>query len=84
MKGHQDDISKLECLNKFIVFGKRHLDYLLAEFTNYYNEHRSHSQRDNLPPVRKVPDEADAVKLDQIEVKSHVGGLVKSFKRKAA
>ena len=41
-------------------------------------------ERDNLPPVRKEPDEVDALKLDEIEVKSYVGGLVKSFERKAA
>tara|TARA_R110002020_G_scaffold21586_3_gene73455 strand:- start:2757 stop:3107 length:351 start_codon:yes stop_codon:yes gene_type:complete len=28
---------KLECLNNFIVFGKKHLDYLTDEFTSYYN-----------------------------------------------
>ena len=32
---------KLECLHKFIIFGKRHLDYLVIEFTDYYNHHRS-------------------------------------------
>jgi len=30
------------------------------------------------------PQEVDTVPLDQIEVKSYVGGLVKSFGRKAA
>ncbi|QDT35955.1 hypothetical protein [Stratiformator vulcanicus] len=24
---------KLECLNRFVVFGKQHLDYLTREFT---------------------------------------------------
>jgi len=32
----------------------------------------------------KPPDEIDTVKRNQIEVKSYVGGLVKSFERKAA
>jgi len=41
-------------------------------------------ERDHLPPVREEPDEVDAIKLDQIVVKSYVGGLVKSFERKAA
>ncbi len=41
-------------------------------------------ERDNLPPVREEPDEIETLKLDQIEVKSYVGGLVKSFERKAA
>ena len=73
-----------ECLDKFIVFGKRHLDYLVSEFVAYYNNHRSHMERDWLPPIREEPDEVDTLKLDQIEVKSYVGGLVKGFERKAA
>ena len=35
---------KLECLRKFIVFGKRHLDYLVSEFVEYYNHQRSHME----------------------------------------
>ena len=75
---------KHECLSKFILFGKKHLDYLLADFVNYYNEHRSHMEREHLPPRRKVPEEIDALPLDRIEVRSHVGGLVKSFHQRAA
>jgi hypothetical protein len=71
-------------LDKFIVFGKRHLDYLVSEFVAYYNNQRSHMERDWLPPVREEPEEVDTLKLDQIEVKSYVGGLVKSFERRAA
>ena len=73
-----------ECLDKFIIFGKRHLDYVVGEFVDYYNHHRSHMERDWLPPIRDVPDEVKTLTMDQIEVKSYVGGLVKSFERKAA
>jgi hypothetical protein len=38
----------------------------------------------HLPPGRKEPDEVGTLTLDQIEVKSYVGGLVRSFERKAA
>ncbi len=72
---------KLECLSKFIVFGKRHLDYLVGSFADYYNHHRSHMERDNLPPIRKVPEEVDVLTRNQIEVRPYVGGLVKSFER---
>ena len=75
---------KLECLAKFIIFGKRHLDYLLCEFTEYYNTVRSHMERDHLPPRRDVPTEVETLKPDQIEIKSYVGGLVTAFQRKAA
>ena len=36
------------------------------------------------PPLREEPEEVKTLALDQIEVKSYVGGLVKSFERKAA
>jgi putative transposase len=76
---------KEECLRKFIIFGKRHLDHLLAEFTDYYNNVRSSMVRDHLPPVRsEEPEEVKTIKLEQVEVKEYVGGLVKGFRRKAA
>ena len=76
---------KLECLAKFIVFGKTHLDHLLSEFTTYYNGKRAHMERENLPPILDTePVEVKSVRLDEIEVKSYVGGLVKAFERKVA
>ncbi|HBN76131.1 MAG TPA: hypothetical protein DD473_09990 [Planctomycetaceae bacterium] len=73
---------KLECLNKFIVFGKKHLDYLTDEFTSYYNTKRSHRERDILPPLRELPEKVATISIDQIEFKKYVGGLSKSFERK--
>ncbi|TWT60636.1 integrase core domain-containing protein [Rubinisphaera italica] len=75
---------KLECLNKFIVFGKKHLDYLTDEFTSHNNTKRSHRERDNLPPIREEPGEVATISIDQIEVKKYDGGLIKSFERKVA
>jgi len=37
-----------------------------------------------LPPIRDIPDEAETLPLDHLEVQSYVGGLVKSFERRAA
>ncbi len=73
-----------ECLRKFVIFGKQHLDHLLSEFTEYYNTTRFSMVRDHLPPIREAPDEIKTLPLDQVEVTSHLGGLVKSFKRRAA
>lgn len=74
-----------ECLDKFIIFGKRHLDYVISEFVSYYNHHRAHMEREYLPPVRSAePEQIETLKLSEVVVKSHVGGLVKSFERKAA
>ena len=75
---------KYECLFKFILFGKRHLDHVVTEFVDYYNKHRAHMERDHLPPIREVPDEVIKLTRDNIEIRSYVGGLVQSFERKAA
>jgi hypothetical protein len=57
---------------------------VISEFTSYYNTRRSHKEQDHLPPLQDIPYEVKTLTMDQIEVKSHVGGLVKSFERKAA
>ena len=41
-------------------------------------------ERDHLPPLRDVPEEVQTLTMGEIEIKSYVGGLVKSFERKAA
>jgi hypothetical protein len=40
--------------------------------------------REHLPPVREKPEEVITVDRDQVIVRSYVGGLVKSFERRAA
>ena len=68
----------------YLLRQDKHLDYLPVEFAVYYTNQRSHMDRDNFPSIRDVPDEVATLKLGQIEVKSYVGGLVKSFEWKAA
>ena len=75
---------KLECLLMFLIFGQRHMDHILRELTEYYNRVRSHTERDHLPPIHAPPDEVNSLESEQIVVLSYVGGLVKSFERKAA
>ena len=76
---------KYECLFKFILFGKRHLDHVVVSFVDYYNKKRAHMERDHLPPIRKrAPKAVRKLSRDKIEVRSYVGGLVHSFERKAA
>lgn len=75
---------KRECLYKFLLFGQKHVDHIVSEWVDYYNSVRSHSQRENLPPRQSPPDETNSVDRRQIAIRSFVGGLVKSFERKAA
>ena len=75
---------KQECLRKFIIFGKRHLDHLTSESRQYYNANRSHSGRNNLPPLASIPEELLTIDRDQVVIRSYVGGLVRSFEREVA
>ena len=75
---------KYECLFKFILFGKQHLDHVVGEFMDYYNKQRAHMEREHLPPIREAPIEVVSLTRDKIEIRHYVGGLVPSFERKAA
>lgn len=75
---------KRECLHHFLIFGGSHLDHLVKEFGDYYNRHRPHSSREYLPPIREIPEQVDTIPLEEIEVQFHLGGLTKSYKRRAA
>jgi hypothetical protein len=56
-------------------------DQTLPSFSRTY---RLIDRPRRLPRIRHIPDEVDTVQLDEVFIKSHVGGLVKSFERKVA
>jgi putative transposase len=41
---------KQECLDHFVVFGERHLRYLIREYVNHFHEERPHQGLGNVPP----------------------------------
>jgi putative transposase len=80
---------KQECLYFFVVFGERHLNYLIGEFIQHYHEERPHQGLENERPVRKgyrrkTTDEPSTVPLSAIGCKKRLGGLLKHYHRKAA
>lgn len=46
---------KRECLNHFLVFGKRHLDYLIREYLAHYHRERRHQSLGNCTTVPSQP-----------------------------
>lgn len=51
---------RFSCVRR-LAFPLRYLDYLVAEFLDYDNDHRSHIERDWLPPIRTELDQIDAL-----------------------
>ena len=43
-----------ECLNRLLIFGRRQLECVLADYTVHYNEHRPHRALDQRPPASKA------------------------------
>ena len=73
-----------ECLDKFVFVGKQHFDYIVGSFTAYYHARRAHSSRKSLPPMGSLSEEVASLKRGQMQIKSYVNGLIKSFDRKTA
>ena len=83
-----------ECLDRFVIFGERHMDHLCAEYVVHYHEERPHqsldndpirkSQKSGRPKARKGKIEEEAVPLADVRCKQRLGGLLRHYFRKAA
>ncbi len=54
------------------------------DWDEYSNTQRAQMVSEHLPPIHEVPQEVPKLDRHQIVVRSYVGGLVKSFERRAA
>jgi putative transposase len=76
---------KHECLNHFVAFGERHLEFLLREYEDHYNTVRPHQGLENRP-IGEVPfpSSTGPPHPAQIDCESRLGGLLRHYWRKAA
>jgi len=74
-----------ECLDHFIVLGERHLDYIVREYVDYYNNLCPHEGCDHLKTTMKdPPPEMTTIPLDDVVCHERLGGLLKHYERRAA
>jgi len=76
---------KFEALNFFVIFGKKHLDYIVSSYLTFYNEVRPHQSLDNRPLTGKWS-EVDDPPSDGEQIVCHekLGGLLRHYERVAA
>lgn len=78
---------RYECLNHFIVFGKKHFDFLVQSYLEFYNTARPHQGVDigNRPLTGKWPEVDDPLAAgEQIVCIEELGGVLKRYERRAA
>jgi putative transposase len=76
---------KQECLDLFVVFGEKHLRYIIQEYVRYYHDCRPHQSLGNLPPMMDAPpDPIECLGPDDVICHEWLGGLLTYYQRKAA
>ena len=71
---------KRECLSKLILFGDRHLQRVLSNYADHYNQDRPHQSLDNNPIQPRPSDQSNE---GEIVADERLGGLLRSYRRVA-
>ena len=69
-----------ECLDRLIVVGRRHLEGILAEYLQHYNEHRPHRSLAQRPPAAAADEPAPAPEGAVLLKRDVLGGLVHEYR----
>jgi transposase InsO family protein len=71
---------KSECLNKMIIFGEKHLRYVIEQYNEHYLRERPHRVlgRRIIEPAAPMPAEGEVL------CRERLGGLLKTYYRKSA
>lgn len=87
---------KQECLDRFVVFGSDHMDAICNEFLAHYHTERPHQgegidneilcrpKKRGRPKTKRGDLKDEIVPLREVRCHERLGGLLKSYSRKAA
>ena len=76
---------KQECLDHFLVFGARHLYYLIGEYVEHHHTERPHQGKGNVPLTGVgPPGQFAGTPPGEIRCAERLGGLLKHYYRAAA
>jgi len=71
-----------ECLDRMLIFGRRHLEAVVHEYIDHYNGHRPHRSLGQLPPQPKAVAPAVLKKVDPSRLKrtDRIGGVIHEYR----
>jgi putative transposase len=70
---------QVECLDHFLTFSEKHLDYLVRQYVDYYHQERPHQSLGNVPLTGPSPPQEG-----EVQYRTRLGGLLKHYYRDAA
>ena len=71
-----------ECMDRMLIFGRRHLGAVVHEYIEHYNGHRPHRSLDQQPPQPKdvAPAELKNVHPSRIQRANRLGGVIHEYR----
>jgi putative transposase len=75
---------KHECLNEFVIFGERHLRYLIKEFVEHHHAERFHQGLGGKLIEEPTGAATDAGSKGKVVCRSRIGGMLNFYHREAA
>jgi hypothetical protein len=73
-----------ECLDRFVIFGERHLRHLIGEFAAHYHTERYHQGLGSQIIMPTPSPSNDNASLGAIGCRSRLGGILNFYRREAA
>jgi putative transposase len=73
--------ARRECLDRLLIFGRRHLEAVLAEYIEHYNGHRPHRSLGQRAPLQRPGAQPSARPPDVIRIRcrDRLGGLIHEY-----
>jgi putative transposase len=68
---------RADCLDRILILGRRHLEYVLRIYRRHYNEHRPHRALRLQPPDGPAPTPLNAT--DRLRRRELLGGLIHEY-----
>jgi transposase InsO family protein len=72
-----------ECLDSILIVGRQHLERVVREYINHYNDHRPHRALEQRPPSRSPATATQSQRLPQITRRDRLGGLLHEYRAAA-
>jgi len=73
---------RVDCLDRILIVGRRHLECVVRVYVRHYNEHRPHRALGLLPPGHSIPTPQATLPL-RVRRRDLLGGLVHEYEAAA-